>query len=116
MASPFVMSIIKHGYTIPFKTIPAPYFLKNNLLSLRQNEFTARSILELKQKGFISEITEPAYCSNPLTVAEKNGKLRLVLDCRGLNHFLAESKFKYEGVKIQYHKLLNQIITLQRLT
>ena len=98
MASPFVMSIIKHDYTIPFKTIPAPYFLKNNSSSLRQHEFTTRSILERKQKGCILEITEPAHCSNPLTVAEKNGKLRLVLDCRGLNHLLAESKFKYEGI------------------
>ena len=70
-------SIIKLGYTISFKTIPASYFLKNNLSSLRQHEFTTRAILELKQKGCISEITEPAYCSNPLTVAEKNGKLRL---------------------------------------
>ena len=97
-ASPFVLSIIENGYRIPFKNKPTSFFYKNNLSSFKNYSFTTKAIIDLIDNDCVSEIPEPAYCCNPLTVAEKNGKLRLVLDCRGINQLLIERKFKYEGI------------------
>uniref|UniRef100_A0A7M5USR9 Uncharacterized protein n=1 Tax=Clytia hemisphaerica TaxID=252671 RepID=A0A7M5USR9_9CNID len=77
-ASPFVLSIIENGYRIPFKNKPTSFFYKNNLSSFKNYSFTTKAIIDLIDNDCISEIREPAYCCNPLTVAEKNGKLRLV--------------------------------------
>ena len=42
--------------------------------------------------------SEPYVC-NPLTVAERNQKLRLVLDLRHMNKFLHKVTFKYKDIR-----------------
>ena len=58
-----------------------------------------RSSKFIEKKGCILEVREQPYVVNPLTAAYgKTGKPRLVLDCRQINQYLIQFKFKYEDV------------------
>ena len=41
-----------------------------------------------------------SFCCNPLTVAERGDKLRLVIDLRHVNDNLDLPKFKYEDLRV----------------
>ena len=97
--SPFIQSVVDNGYIIPFKSIPPPFYAKNNKSSLDNSKFAEKAIEDLLQKGAIREVFEKPYCTNPLTVSEKNSKLRLVLDLRHVNKFVKHVKFKYEDLR-----------------
>lgn len=84
-APPWIMEVVKHGYSIPFKSHPSPFFARNNKSSLNNKSFVADSINKLLINKCIKEVTNIPYCVNPLTVAERNSKLRLVLDLRHVN-------------------------------
>ena len=86
-ASPFVLNIVKNGYTLPFTCNPPPCSLKNNRSSQRNRSFVESSIFELLKNKCIEEVNEPPFCINPLSVAEGK-KLRLVLDLRHVNKYL----------------------------
>ena len=96
--SQFVLSILRHGYTLPFHTMPSAFCAKNNASSLRHKDFVSNAITDLLNAGFVTELSEPAFCCNPLTVADK-GPLRLVLDLRHVNAHLSLTSFRYEGLK-----------------
>ena len=81
-ASPFVISMIKHGYRLPFFRRVGPFYDKNNLSSLRHQEFVETAIEELLKQNCIEELECMPFCCNPLTVAERGDKLRLVIDLR----------------------------------
>lgn len=98
--SDYVLNIIENGYGLPFVNEPPAFFAKNNKSSLENNDFVEHAITDLLEKGCVREIKQPAFCSNPLTVAESHGKLRLVLDLRHVNKYLQEYKFKYENLEI----------------
>ena len=97
--SNFIQKIIDEGYLIPFTSVPPPFFAKNNKSSLDNASFVQDAITSLLSKGCISEVFEIPKCCNPLTVAERNSKLRLVLDLRHVNQFVDNQKFKYEDLK-----------------
>ena len=98
-ASEFVWSIIKDGYRLPFAAYSSPCFLRNNLSALKHKDFVSQAILELLAGECISEHAVPSFCVNPLTVAEGK-KLRLVIDLRHVNEFLAKPKsFEYEKLR-----------------
>jgi len=78
-ASSFVLSIVKHGYKLPFVSNPPPFYARPNASSLRNKTFVQDSIVELLRKRCIRETSNMPFCCNPLTVADK-GKLRLVID------------------------------------
>ena len=44
--------------------------------------------LKLISDECISAVGYPPYCINPLTIAERNSKLRLVLDLRNINTYI----------------------------
>ena len=98
-ASPFVLNIVKDGYRLPFLNLPPPFYARNNLSSLSHECFVERTIKELLEKNCVIEVASPPFCVNPLTVASRGDKLRLVLDLRHVNSYLAETKFKYENLK-----------------
>ena len=87
-ANQFVLSVIRHGYTIPFSTEPTPVFLKNNKTARENPEFVRNTIDDLLQAGVIAQRSQPAFVNNPLSVSSKNDKLRMVLDCRHINSFI----------------------------
>ena len=96
--SPFVLSFIKEGYSLPFIKSPPPCFLKNNRSAFKNSQFVTSAILELLAQGLICEFANPPHCVNPLTVAEGK-KLRLVLDLREVNKYLAKCSFRYEDLR-----------------
>ena len=97
--SSFIQKIIDEGHLIPFTSVPPPFLAKNNKSSLDNQKFVQDAIQSLLSKGCISEVSEIPRCCNPLTVAERNSKLRLVLDLRHVNQFVNLHKFKYEDLK-----------------
>uniref|UniRef100_A0A7M5WT73 Reverse transcriptase domain-containing protein n=1 Tax=Clytia hemisphaerica TaxID=252671 RepID=A0A7M5WT73_9CNID len=106
-ASNFALGIVREGYKIPFESEPPPFFAKNNASSLKNREFVKDSIEKLLENGCIEKVTEPPYCINPLTVAERNSKLRLVLDLRHVNKHIQPNKFSYENIK-QVSEMINK--------
>lgn len=99
-ANQAVLDIIKDGYRIPFYTLPESADITNNKSARDSRNFVEDEIGKLMNKGCISETYEKPEVINPLTVADRNGKLRLVLDCRHINPHLYKFKFKYEDSKI----------------
>ena len=100
-ANAHIVDVIRSGYKIPFKTIPADVCLKNNMSSLENPNFAKVEIQELLRKGCISERETPPRVVNPLTVVyNKSGKPRLVLDCRHINPHLFKFKYRYEDSEV----------------
>ena len=71
--------------------------LSNNKSSRDEPEFVRLSIDELIDSGAVIECSEKPYVINPLTVANKDGKKRLVIDMRHINSRLVKHKCKYDG-------------------
>ena len=86
-----------HGYKIPFINTPPSVILENNLSARSNLDFVSEEIKILLQKRCISECDKIPQIVNPLTVAyNRNGKPRLVLDCRSINPLLYKYKFRME--------------------
>ena len=97
----YILSVVKGGYRIPFKDLPDSVYLKNNRSARENPTFVSSEIKSLLEKQCIVKVSEQPYVINPLTVAyNRNGKPRLVLDCRHINHLLCSYKFKYEDVSV----------------
>ena len=61
--------------------------------------FVKEEVCKLLEKGCVKEATEVQFVTNPLTVAfNRTGKPRLVLDCRHINQYLIQYKYKYEDI------------------
>ena len=86
-APPFVMDIIRQGYSLPFSEFPPRCFQSNNRSALRNPQFVESAILELLEKHSFSP-----HCVNPLTV-EEGKKLRLVIDLREVKKFWLNPNF-----------------------
>ena len=98
-ASEFVLSILRGGYRIPFKSKPQNAVLKNNRSALDNPGIVREEIEKLLKKGCVTEVCNPPSVVNPLTVAfNKVGKPRLVLDCRHINPLIHDFKFRMEDV------------------
>ena len=85
----------RNGYILPLKSVPPPFHGENNKTSFRHEGFVQGAINELLKGGLVVEVGEPPHCCNPLTVSEKGGKLRLVIDLRHVNQFIDSKTFKY---------------------
>ena len=85
----FVEDIITNGYTMPFTSIPSPFYASNNRSSLRHPQFVSPAITKSQQNKCVEELKQKPYCCNPLTVAEGK-KLRLVLDLRHVNKLIKQ--------------------------
>ena len=93
----YILDIVDHGYKIPFINTPPSVILENNLSARSDLDFVSEEIKTLLQKGCISECDKIPQIVNPLTVAyNRNGKPRLVLDCRSINPLLYKYKFRME--------------------
>ena len=96
-ATPFILGVVEHGYKIPFITAPPAFYAKNNTSSLDHPVFVEGAIDELLRNRCVVEVPHRPHCCNPLTVAQGK-KLRLVLDLRHPNQFVAKIDFKYEDL------------------
>ena len=95
--SSFVLNVVKHGYILPLTAVPPTFYAKNNRSSIRHKKFVEGAIGELEKGGLIKEVNAQPHCCNPLSVADK-GKLRLVLDLRHVNSYIADKTFRYEDL------------------
>ena len=96
-----VLSVVKEGYKIPFKTEPNSAILKNNRSARDNGDFVSEEIDKLLSLGCVSKVSNVPKVVNPLTVAfNKKGKKRLVLDCRHINPHLFKFKFRYEDGQV----------------
>ena len=99
-SSPYILNVIEHGYKIPLSAIPDARVLKNNRSSRDNPDFVRRSIDKLIFEGAVVECLSPPKIINPLTVAERKGKQRLVLDLRYLNKFVIKRKVTFESIDL----------------
>ena len=99
-ANKFVLDVGSNGYKLPFESFPGIYEApRNNLSALRNSKFVTQQVEELLEGNFITEVKDPPFCVNPLTVAENGEKLRLVLDLGHVNAYLAIPRCKYEDLR-----------------
>ena len=98
--SEYVLKTLNTGYVLPFVELPKGAFYRNNASARRHPEFVRSSIDELLLTGAIKECSEPCHVVNPLSVAGRPEKLRLVLDCREINKLLKKQKVTVEGPEV----------------
>ena len=85
-APEWVLSVIKHGYFIPFETKPPSIRLGNNRSAKNTAGFDSEAVFDLLELGLITEKFSPQTVVNPLTVSfSSEGKGRLILDLRHVN-------------------------------
>ena len=72
---------------------------RNNASARKHPDFVVSAIEELLKDGRVKEVTEKPRVVNPLTVSEGK-KLRMVLDLRNVNPYVAKAKFKYEDLRV----------------
>ena len=98
-ASDFILSTISEGYKIPFYSKPTPCHLKNNTSANDDHEFVSKELLKLLESGKIKKLTYKPTHVNPLSVATRNEKKRLILDLRHINLFVYKQSVKFEDWK-----------------
>ena len=97
--SSYIRNVILYKYSLPF-TAPCPSFVADNNTSSRNNyDFVVSAINELISKKCVIQVSEVPYCCNPLTVAKRKNKLRLVLDLRHVNKYIESFSIRYEDLK-----------------
>ena len=104
-ASRYISDIVRIGYLIPFTTQPPGVYLRNNATSRNNAQFVRETIDSLVWSGAVQEVEEKPYIVNPLTVSQKNDKMRLVLDLRHVNKYVQKQACKIEGFET-LHKFL----------
>ena len=96
----FILDTILYGYRIPFYTTPPSVYLHNTRSALIHSNFVVDAINDLLIRGLVVECTERPIVVNPLTVSiQNNGKNRLILDLRHVNHHLWKCSVKFEDIR-----------------
>jgi hypothetical protein len=99
--NPYILDIIDNGYKLPLMSIPPQERLRNNKTARENVTFVSEEIERLVEAGILLNVHSAPTVVNALTVAQNAaGKLRLVLDLRGVNPLLHVPKFKFEDLKV----------------
>lgn len=102
-SSAFVLGIITVGFMLPWAAggpPPAPWASANHASAFEHADFVDTAVASLVSTGAVLRVYEAPFLVSPLGVVPKaENKLRLILDLRYLNQFLALTKFKYETIK-----------------
>ncbi len=97
-ANSWVMLVLDEGYKPNLTSEPRVYIEVNNKSALNNLQFSRDKVDKWEKQGFVQRLTQPAYCTNPLTVAEKYDletdtiKLRPVLDLSRHVNLLVEDR------------------------
>ena len=97
----WVLSILRHGFRIPFSKIP-PLLSVPIRMSQSSSPFLAEEIENLFNKRAVERVQNtgtPDFYSRIFLVPKKNRKLRLIIDLRFLNRYIKKQSFKMETVK-----------------
>jgi hypothetical protein len=80
----WVLSVLTHGYRLPFRTAPGEYEEANNATVFKNPEICAQMVMELRESGVIEFVDAKPWCVSPLGLVsrEVDGvvKNRLVFD------------------------------------
>ena len=103
---PWVLEIIRHGYTLEFQnSTPMFQVIKRTILSnAKQKEILRKEILTLIEKEAIVEVPKRSqnqgFYSTLFMAPKKNSeKLRPVINLKPLNQFLVKKTFKMDHLK-----------------
>ena len=97
--NPLINSWVEEGARIPFSTTPPPFHLNNYDLKPEHEDYITQEIEKLLQAGTIRK-THSARNISPLgVVPKKNGKLRMILDLRRVNNYVATPRFTMEDIR-----------------
>ena len=96
-ANEYIMRVVTEGYTLPFRELPPVKCMQNNKSARDNMGFVKEEVCKLLEKGYVKEVAEVPFVTNPLTVAfNRTGKPRLLLDYRHINQYLIQ--YKYEDI------------------
>ena len=100
----WVLSIIEHGFKIPFLRKPPRMFFQNNKSALinKNKVWVLEQINEFENAGFIERVDYIPYCVLPLQVKESSSKKSLIHDASALNAYVDKSKFKIESWDVMF--------------
>ena len=96
-----VIEWIKEGVPLPFDQEPDNCFYRNRIFSDTQASFVDSEIQRLLLIKVIKLVTVKPKCVLSMRVVpKKNGKSRLVVDCRPINDCIHPLKFSQEGIAV----------------
>ena len=102
-ANNFCLGVIKEGYKMSFVDGKEPndYREKNNKSFIKNKDFGLDAVDKLVKNKIVQEVDrDKLKCVNPLSVAEKSGKKRLVIDLsRQVNQHTKAPKFRIESTR-----------------
>ena len=87
-ANVFVLDVIENGYKLPLFSMPPLYFSDNNRSAISEYDFVCEAIKDLIDKSLVIEYETAPRVVNPLTVSQRSGKKRLILDLRVVNQHI----------------------------
>ena len=97
-SNPHVLEVIKHGVVSDY---PLPKMLSKKpcFRTQKETQLALQTIQEYLEVGAVEEIP-PRKVRHliPWFVIEKGDKLRLITDCREINHYLEPKPFKLENL------------------
>jgi len=70
-AGSWQLKVLKEGYKPQFSRTPPRYHERNNRSAEKELEQVRDKVKEWEDAGFISQLSEPAWCNNPLSVVTK---------------------------------------------
>ena len=104
-ANPWVVSILKEGYTLPFKMKPplarSP-MIQSGYANPTKNRFLKEALTSLKRKLVVETVvvwSSLAFYSHLFLVPKPNNKYRPILDLSQLNRYLNTGTFKMETLE-----------------
>lgn len=101
--SAVILFWITSGFETPWTlgVAPPPHSFQNSPGALKHENFVTAEIADLLARGSTMQTDLPPAVISPLSVIERRGKLRLILDLVYVNRFIDQKglKFKYENIR-----------------
>lgn len=113
------LNTLRDGLRLEFTSLPGHYREPNNKSAITNMNFVREKVSEWLTEGHVIPLSNPAWCTSPLTVVQKYDpvndvlKERLVLDMsRHVNHFIAKKVTKLDDLSVSEHMLdINDYMT-----
>jgi len=106
-AGKWQLGVMKNGLSLDLTKVPRKYREKDNASADRNMSLLKDKVAEWKQDGYVQRLAEPAWCSNPMSVAAKydpvkeETKLRPVIDLsRHVNKCVKVSHVKLDDLSL----------------
>ena len=96
-----VLNWIEDGYKLPLITEPPAHMQANQPAAIEHQQFINEAVVDLLHNGCVQKVVAAPHVCSPLSVVcNAEGKKRLAINLRYVNHFLKRDPFKYEDLSI----------------